>query len=207
MNRMVKVVARSTTVLLLAPLFAHTVQGRQSGTPPRSGVDRVLAERARVTNNRRIEEGLRRPAERAEPQLAVVQIKEDYVRIQVVNSDLARAASQGGALDLKFVAKSASEIRKRAERLKHNLALPEPEKAAARPSAEAGDEQARLRASVSTLGKLITGFVRNPIFREVGVVDARSAVTARRDLEEIIGLSDRLKKESERLNKAAQKSH
>ena len=167
----------------------------------------MLAERARVINNRRIEEGLRRPAERAEPQLAVVQIKEDYVRIQVVNSDLARAASQGGALDLKLVAKSAAEIRKRAERLKHNLALPEPEQSAERPAAEAGDEEARLRASVSTLGRLIAGFVRNPIFREVGVFDARSAATARRDLEEIIGLSGRLKKESERLNKAVQKSH
>jgi hypothetical protein len=203
---MVKLIARSTTALLLAAVFALTVEGRQSGTPPRSGVDRVLAERARVINNRRIEEGLRRPAERAEPQLAVAQIKEDYVRIQVVNSDLVRAASQGGALDLKLVAKSASEIRKRAERLKHNLALPEPEQAAERPAA-AGDEEARLRASVSTLGKLIAGFVRNPIFREVGVFDARSAATARRDLEEIIGLSGRLKKESERLNKAVQKSH
>jgi hypothetical protein len=165
---MVKLIARGTTLLLLAPVFALTLQGRQSGTPPRSGVDRVLAERARVFNNRRVEEELRRPAGRAEPRLAVAQIKEDYVRIQVVNSDLVRAASQGGALDLKFVAKSASEIRKRAERLKHNLALPEPEHAAERPSAEAGDEEARLRASVSTLGKMIAGFVRNPIFREVG---------------------------------------
>jgi hypothetical protein len=207
MSRMVRLAARGTTVLLLAAVFARTVEGRQSGTPPRSGVDRVLAERARVINNRRIEEGLRRPAERTEPQLAVAQIKEDYVRIQVVNGDLARAASQGGALDLKLVAKSASEIRKRAERLKHNLALPEPEQAAERPAAEAGDEEARLRASVSTLGKLIAGFVRNPIFREAGVFDARSAATARRDLEEIIGLSGRLKKESERLNKAVQKSH
>ena len=206
MSRMVKPVALSTTALLLAAVFALTVEGRQS-TAPRSGVDRVLAERARVINNRRIEEGLRKPAERTEPQLAVAQIKEDYVRIQVVNSDLVRAASQGGALDLKLVAKSASEIRKRAERLKHNLALPEPEQAAERPAAEAGDEEARLRASVSTLGKLIAGFVRNPIFREVGVFDARSAATARRDLEEIIGLSGRLKKESERLSKAVQKSH
>ncbi len=208
MNRMVKLAARGTTVLLLAPVFALSVLGRQSGTPPRSGVDRVLAERARVHNNRRIEEGLRRPAGRgAAPQLALAQIKEDYVQLQVVTGDLARAASQGGALDPKFVAKSASEIRKRAERLKHNLALPEPEQAAERPSAEAGDEEARLRASVSALGKLIAGFVRNPIFREVGVVDARSAATARRDLEEIIGLSGRLKKESERLSKAVQKSH
>jgi hypothetical protein len=206
MSRMVKLVAWGTTALQLAAAFALTVEGRQSGTPPR-GVDRVLAERARVINNRRIEEGLRKPAERTEPQLAVAQIKEDYVQIQVVNSDLVRAASQGGALDLKLVAKSASEIRKRAERLKHNLALPEPEQAAGRPAAEAGDDEARLRASVSTLGKLIAGFVRNPIFREVGVFDARSAATARRDLEEIIGLSGRLKKESERLSKAVQKSH
>jgi hypothetical protein len=207
MSRMVGLVARCATVLLLAPVCALSVQGRQGTPTPRSGVDRMLAERARVINNRRIEEGLRRRAERAEPRLALTQIKEDYVQLQVVNGELARAASQGGVLDLKLVARSASEIRKRAERLKHNLALPEPEDAAGRPAAADGDEEARLRAAVSTLGRLIAGFVRNPIFREVGVVDARSAVAARRDLEEIIGLSGKLKKESERLNKAAQKSH
>ena len=199
MNPWIKLGARAAAALFLASLVPVQAEAQAS----RTGIDRVLVERQRVFNNRRIEEELRRPAERREPQLALVQIKEDYVRIQEVNRDMVQAATGGAALDLKFVAKSASEIRKRAERLKTNLALPEPEKTAkpAKASAEAGPEQ--LKASLLTLGRLVALFVRNPIFREVNVVDAQQSVKAGRELEQIIELSGRLKKDSERLNREA----
>ena len=199
MNPWIKLGARAAAALFLASLVPVQAEAQAS----RTGIDRVLVERQRVFNNRRIEEELRRPAERREPQLALVQIKEDYVRIQEVNRDMVQAATAGGVLDLKFVAKSASEIRKRAERLKSNLALPEPEKTAEHPkaAAEAGPEE--LKASLLALGRLVALFVRNPIFREVNVVDARQSVKAGRELEQIIELSGRLKKDSERLDKVA----
>ena len=199
MNPWIKLGARAAAALFLASLVPVQAEAQASRN---TGIDRVLRERQRVFNNRTIEEELRRPAERREPQLALVQIKEDYVRIQEVNRDMVQAASAGGVLDLKFVAKSASEIRKRAERLKSNLALPEPEKTtehAKEAAAEAGPAQ--LKASLLTLGRLVAVFVRNPIFREVNVVDAQQSVKASRDLEQIIELSGRLKKHSERLNR------
>ena len=58
--------------------------------------------------------------------LILVQIREDFLQIQILNDDLVQAA-RADSLDLKVVAKGASEIAKRAERLRENLALPESE--------------------------------------------------------------------------------
>jgi len=49
------------------------------------------------------------------PRLAVGQIKKDFLRIQVVNNELKLAASGTDALDLRFVGRSASEIKKPCE--------------------------------------------------------------------------------------------
>ncbi|HEX8141323.1 MAG TPA: hypothetical protein VF553_01930 [Pyrinomonadaceae bacterium] len=204
---MMKLMLRAVAALALALLTTASVPAQQSGqNPARDPIDRVMRERNRVFNNRVVEDELRRPAEQRKPELTIAQIKEDYVRIQLVNKELAQAVATGGVLDLKFVAQSASEIKKRAERLNHNLVLPEPEDGAKRSQVEAGTEAEQLKSSLSALSQLIVGFVHNPLFRKPGVVDVRDAAKARRDLEEIIKLSEQVKKSSERLNKAAQKS-
>ncbi len=190
--RSVALVAASLTLLASA---AVTVQGRQTG------IERILRERQRVMTGRRVEEGLRRPAGRAkreeEERLALSQIKEDYERIQVVSNELAEAVSMSGELDLKLVAKSTSEIGKRAERLLHNLALPELTADVERVKVP-GEGQVQLRPSLLMLRRLVDRFVRSPLFREVNVIDTQVSTRTRRDLEGIIELSDRLKKESER---------
>jgi hypothetical protein len=183
---------------LLAP-SAVTVQGQTSG------IERLLRERQRVMVNREVEEGLRRPGARSkreeEERLALAQIREDYVRIQVVNKELAEAVSQPLELDLKLVAKSTAEIGKRAERLLGNLALPELTADVERVKMPA-EGQAQLQPSLLMLRRLVDRFVRSPLFREVNVIDAQIATRTRRDLEGVIELCDRLKKESERLDKA-----
>jgi hypothetical protein len=137
-------------------------------------------------------------------QLALTQISEDFLRIQVVNNALAKTLATGGELDLKQVAQSASEIRKRAGRLKENLLLPEP--AEGRPRSSTGVEPGQLKAALAELDRLVVSFVHNPGFRSVKVVDAEWSARARSDLEGIIELSGRVKKSSEQLHKAAQKS-
>jgi hypothetical protein len=189
--RSVALGAASLTLLLSAPV---TVLSRQTG------VERIIRERQRVMTSRRVEEGLRRPAERArreeQERLAFAQIEEDYVRIQVVSKELSETVSTAGDLDLKLVAKSTSEIGKRAERLLHNLALPELTADVERVKVPAKG-QARLQPSLLMLGRLVDRFVRSPFFREVNVIDAQVSTRARRDLEGIIELSGRLKKECE----------
>jgi len=137
--------------------------------------------------------------ERPSPQLALAQLREDFVRIQVLNNDLMKAASSGDALDLKLVSKSAAEIKKRAARLRDNMALPENK--GARDEAKAA-QPAELVPALSALDRLIRGFVQGVVSRGVHRVDAQESAKARQELEEIIDLSAHVKKTSERLGKS-----
>ncbi len=152
-----------------------------------------------------LEKEAHRPAERHEPKMALTQIREDFWNIQMVNNNIAQSLLSGATLDPKFIAKSASEIKKRAERLKYNMVLPAPEKDSKRPKAAVGVEPEQLKSSLSALNELIFGFVNNPLFQNANTVDAELSAKARRDLEEIIELSGGIKKSSEK-SKAAQKS-
>ncbi|MFL6208681.1 MAG: hypothetical protein ACJ74W_07495 [Pyrinomonadaceae bacterium] len=195
---------RVSVAAVLTVIITPVLQGQQSNS--RNALDRVLSKRGREFNDRVMDRELHRPANPEEERLALAQIKEDYVRIQVVNHDLAQAtAHAAGALDLKAVAKCAAEIKKRAGRLKYNLVLPKPGAVANGPE-PTGTEIEQLQSALSTLSDLIVGFVNNPLFKEVNVVDVQSSFKARRDLEQIIALSEHVKKSSEKLDKAAQKS-
>lgn len=137
--------------------------------------------------------------------LALTQINEDFTRLQVVNNALAKSLAVGGELDFKAVAQAASEIKKRAGRLRENLILPAP--AEDRPKSSSGIEPGQLKAALAELDRLVFSFVHNPGFRSVKVVDAQWSAQARSDLEGIIELSGRVRKSSEQLHKAAQKPH
>lgn len=136
-------------------------------------------------------------------QQALAQLQEDFSRLQVANRDLLRTALSKNMLDPRFVSKSVFEIKKRAERLNLNLALPEPERPAQVSEAGAASTPEQLRASVLKLGRLIFSFVDNPFFREESVVDTQLTTKARRDLEDIIELSKQIKKSSDRFGKHA----
>ena len=197
----VRIVARAAAALTLVALAAApSAYARQGGRT--SSIDQLLRERQRAIYGRAMEDDLRRPEARAEEErLALAQIKEDYVRLQVVNKDLSKAAAQPAALDLREVAKSTAEMRRRAERLLENLALPELQEEPGRSKANAIEREEQLKASLLALGQLVERFVHNPIFREVKVIDAQASARARRDLQSIITISDRLKRESEKLDK------
>ena len=137
----------------------------------------------REHNLRILEKEGRRGDELQEQRLFFEQLSDDFMRIQIVNNKLREAVSNDGALDLALVAQSASEIRKRAGWLKDNLVLPEPEKSAKRTKVKVGADAEQLMSSLSALDELIVGFVRNPVFKEVNVVDAQLSAKARHDLE------------------------
>jgi hypothetical protein len=158
-----------------------------------------LAERQYLLRNM---EPDRRPAEKPAPRLALAQLREDFLRIQVLNNDLARAASRGDALDPKFVSKSAAEIRKLAARLRDNLALPEPAVEGGRDEAKAAPPPAQLGTALSALDGLILKFVDDVASKGVYLLDAQSSARARHELEAIIELSARVKKASETLGKS-----
>ena len=209
---------RTSTVFVLRA--AALVAFASALSPQAPAQDSRILEAKRAEMERRAGEDARRlaswelrlleqrklPNQRRDLNLAWAQIREDYRQIQVVNNDLARLVSDGGALDLKHVAKSVSEIKKRAVRLRENMVLPEPAKAAERPKPPSGPEAEQLKSSLSALDGLILAFVNNPIFEQARVADVQMSAKARRDLEDIIEVSEQIKKSSEKLKKFAEKT-
>lgn len=206
-----KLMLRGGAALILLTALAPLVQGQRSGrgasSPQPTRETAAMNDLEREMNERTLEERLGTPASRRQQRLSYDQLSEDFKRIQIVNNELvAAASSRDAALDLKLVAKSAGEIRKLAARLKENLMLPEPSKGVRRFQAEVEPEVAQVKSALLVLGKLVAGFAHNPVFKEPNVVDAQMSAKARLDLEEIIALSEQVRKSSEKLNKLARKS-
>lgn len=159
-----------------------------------------LRTRARVTT-----EG---PVTGRDPKLMLSQINEDYTRIQVLNNELRRAGAVKDALDYKRISATSAEIKKRAARLKNNLAFPEPAEERKESAKEVvAFDAAQLKTSLTTLDNLIMSFVENPVFQaSVQKVDVKLAAKASQDLNSIIELCANLKKSVEKLNKEQAKS-
>ena len=180
-------------VLALAIFPSVNAQSPRDRDREREANERDLE--LRSWNLRLISVNARKPRYRQpNVQQALAQLQEDFTRLQIVNKNLGRAAIANGALDFKFVSKSVSEIKKRAERLNNNLALPEPEMTNANPPSAAAVHPGQLKASVLKLVRLVYRFVDNPFFKEASVVDTQLTSEARRDLEQIIELSEQIKK-------------
>ena len=143
---------------------------------------------------------------RRDPKIVAAEIEKDFTRIQVVNNDLAQAVSGSAPLNLEFVVKSTAELVEPARRLGENLGHPEPEKGSKPPKLGPVTSVEQLKRSLSTLDKLITEFVHNPLFTEASTRDAELFVKARRDLAEIIALSEHIKKATEELSKVVKQS-
>jgi hypothetical protein len=147
----------------------------------------------------------RTPARKKDPKLALEELQEDFTRIQIVNKDLVLTSSRKEELSVKFVAKSATEIHKRAERLLANLALPELEPVSPPSKTQGISDPKQLKKAITSMGWRIYWFTKNPIFREAQVIEPTSAEKARRDLDAILEISSVIKKGCERLGKAARK--
>jgi hypothetical protein len=183
------------TVALAPAALAQTSQAER---------DRAENERdleIRVWNLRMLsEQSLKSRKKRRDVQQELAQMQEDFTRLQVVNKRLGRAAIGSSPLDLKFVSKSAGEIKKYAERLNTNLALPQSDQVI-HPLAPIATPQ-EIKSSILRLARVVFRFVDNPFFKEASVVDTELTTKARRDLEEIIDLSEQLKKDSLRFDQA-----
>ena len=211
MRGVVKFLARVLAVLLFAAA-APTASPAQDGAA--AAMERAKAAEA----SRRAGDDARRLASwelklleqrKAAPRqrdydLTYAQIREDYRQIQLVNNELARAQTSG-RLDAKGVDKSVAEIRRRAARLRENMALPEPEKAATKPARPAVSAE-RVDHLLITLDNLVMAFVTNPIFEQGKVVDVKMSMKARADLEAIIEVSDRIVRAGDKSKVAAQKT-
>lgn len=196
--------------LAVAFLFVPTALSTSAQLPMAEGPTK---ERSQGESERDLEERIanmrylaalaekRGSGRKKDPKLALEELQEDFTRLQIVNKDLVLTTAKSVELDLKFVAKSSSEINRRATRLMSNLALPEPAADAPRSPLQPISDIKQLRASITSLGSRVYWFTKHPIFKEVKVIEPQAAAQARADLERIIELSLHLKNSSELLRK------
>jgi hypothetical protein len=166
-------------------------------------------DRARMRDLSRREEQVtaleRETARKRDPKEILVEVNEDLSRLNVLNQALlANATANNQPPNYEDIVGSVTEIKKRATRLKSSLALPQEENE--EKSAGFKDaEKAELQPALAALNKLLDGFLHNPIFSDSGPLDMRLAARARRDLEDIIVLSEKLRKNAEKRSKATDK--
>ena len=133
------------------------------------------------------------------------QINEDFQRIQVIHNEIVRMLQPEKALDYGRLADLTEDMKKRGTRLRTNLALPEPDKSRSEPSQPETVDDAHMKEIIAQLHERVVSFVASPIFKNLGVVDAKVVDSATKDLDSIIDVSSEIKREAKLLSKSARK--
>ncbi len=195
--------AATTFTLLAAAAFvcaAQTLaraQAQPSGPPPQN-----LDMREQQIRSMELE----KERARRDPQAILTEINEDLRRLQALNDEVAHAAAADARPDYKSVLDSTAEVKKRALRLKTDLALPPGAKEEKHADLK-GADNGQLQPGLSMLNKLLDGFLHNPIFSgETGALDPHLTAQAKRDLDDIIALSEKLRKTADKLGKSGGKA-
>jgi hypothetical protein len=178
--------------LIVFALVLSAGAAQAQGTPPRRE-DPLQRKLQSVVQLEMLEAAMsRRTASSTDRNTTLAEVREDFWRIQLANDDLRTSLSSQNAINSRLVAKTASEIRTRAKRLKENLALPRLEKSPESQVVPAAPVD--LRSSIAKLSKLIESFVSNPMLSQKHVVNATLSLQASRDLKDIISVSAEIKK-------------
>lgn len=173
---------------------------------PQTRAERDLAARERQL--RGVGKAIRIENDIAQPRVTLGQVKEDYVALQTANNTILTMLSQKNGLDYRVIEEAASEIKKRASRLKSymfTLQMVKENENRRKNLAEISTEE--IKASLLSLDTAIVRLIDNPIFKNFNrIVDAEGAIRARDDLDDIIDLSEGIKRSARRALKLARAS-
>ena len=204
-----------TILLMLPPSINAQNDDREShGRPTPAGLSPPVQPRPPSIRERQfkileMEREAARPRTPEEEKLALTQIAEDFEKIQVINNKMMGVTMRAVSPDYARIAGTTAEIKMRANRMKDNLRLSkvdsnEVEKSPGYKKAQDADG---MKANLLSLDGLIMSFIKNPIFKNPGVVDVEQAAKASRDIGTIIELSNLVNKDAQRLSKPAEKTH
>jgi len=144
----------------------------------------------------------RAPAKKREAKDVLAEVNDDMARLAALHEVMAAAlAASTQPLDAKAFVDRAVEIKMRSTRLRTDLSLPVDDKAPKRDVLK-GIDNTTLQPVVSVLDKLLDSFLHNPVFTDTGAVDLQLAAKARQDLEDIIVVSEKVRKSAEKLSKS-----
>jgi hypothetical protein len=183
------------SVVLFCVLLAVSVVARsQTGTRPNN---RTLDEYDRTLNL--IKNDAKAASERRRSLFP--QINEDFQRIQVIHNEIVRMLQPDKGLNYDRLADLTGDMKKRSARLRENLALPQPEKTDTPATHSETIDEAHIKKTIADLHDVIVSFIANPLFKNLGVVDAKVVDAAGENLDNIIDLSEEIKREAKLLSK------
>ena len=194
-----KIAERSTVLFcVLLTVFAAAVvarsQTRYPGPEAREN-NRSMDEYDRTLN--RMKNDAKAASERRRNLFP--QINEDFQRIQVIHNEIVRMLQPDKGLNYDRLADLTGDMKKRGARLRENLSLPEPDKTESDHVESQAIDEAHIKTTIADLHDAVARFVANPIFKNLGVVDAKVIDAATKDLDNMIDLSDEIKKEAKTL--------
>lgn len=140
------------------------------------------------------------PLDRRQVEALMTQTAEDFDRILTVHNEIARALTSKNDLDYHFVSEATAEIKKRASRVQSSLVL-------RLSSEEALDlekepvKELPMKDELIKLCNQIRSFVTNPSIANPNTINAEQMKKARKDLETVIQLSGRIKKDADKLGR------
>ena len=188
------------------PTLAQT-PGPPAGAGPPSDPNPMRVERERQASEARLRTAEMGAAEDAERQklirAAIVNVKQDFTRIQVLRNNIARNLVARKPLDYNLIAEQTAEINKRAERLNAYMSPRTPAKREQDSNVDLASQE--MVDALVKLCKLIDSFTENPALKNAATVDAKSEnakkekAKADEDLLAIIKLSDSIHKKSDSL--------
>jgi hypothetical protein len=148
----------------------------------------------------------REKTRKREPTELLAEVNEDMGRLKTLNQEIsAQAAATDQELNYKSIVDNLTEINKRSKRLGSDLALPPAEKEEKR-NVDKDVGKDALQPALLELNKLLDSFLNNSIFTDTGAVDLHLAAKARADLDDIIALSERLRKSADKRSKGSGKT-
>ncbi len=193
---------------LTIPAFA---QGR-TGPPPGGGQpannNPRIEDRGRQANESKLRSAELDAAVASENekhiQAAIVNMKQDFTRIQVLRNDIARNLVAHKPLDYSLVTEQTAEINKRAHRLSSYMLARAPEDKEEDNSADLKSEG--MIDALVKLCKLIDSFTENPSLKNPATIDAKeiektkeAKARADKDLLAIMKLSDSIHRTADSL--------
>jgi hypothetical protein len=206
MQSLLRAFLRCLLTALIFPLSLALVSATHTFAQQSPRAERDLAIRERQLRN--VGKAVRIENDIAQPRVTLGQVKEDYVALQAANNTILTMLSSRNGLDYRVIEESASEIKKRAGRLKsYMVVLQMVKENDNRRKNPAEIETEEIKGSLLSLDAAIVRLVSNSIFRNFNkVLDADGAIKARDELDDIIELSDGIKRSAKRAIKLARAS-
>jgi hypothetical protein len=200
-NARTKVLVLSSFVFLTVFISSHVAKSQtQSANFPGPAIregNRAMDDYDRTIN--RMKNDARAASERRRNLFP--QINEDFQRIQVIHNEMVRMLRPDKGLNYDRLVDLTGDMKKRSTRLRENLALPESEQTDAQRTHSEAIDEAQIKKSIGQLHDVIVSFIGSPLFKNLGVVDAKVMEVARQDLDSIINISDEIKRGAKLLSK------